>query len=162
MIEMKTLKGENFLICHGDMTPGENTESINKGDGLFSQYVYVAEGGATVTYGKITIDADAGMLHDFTHMYGKKLLIRNKDQRSIWFAINPIPETSRYDVRLISGPANVTIAPATYVRKVICGKGTAIVNDKELKYLDVGSCPVDKELIITLGEDCDLLIMHEV
>lgn len=151
---------KGFAMCRGHITSNdfyEYTQEDVSSDARFSQIFYLLEGSGTVynSDGSLHDKSDVSNAWDIRYFYKKPYKFVAGDRGATWICINPIPADKFFDMELIK--QSTSIEGTEEEQNIICVKGTAIINDKQLKQFNYARIPNGKVANITVPEGSELL-----
>ena len=135
MITYKTTHCRGFVLCVGSGLQGGTLTQPNVGHGFAMQYVYAYKGHGEISNSEMSDLIPNGELTDISKYMGTEVSFKVLGDPSMWVAINPIPDTDRFDAFLIRGEETVTVVGAEKRKYIVCLEGTIGCNDKELQAL---------------------------
>ena len=120
MILNNAVNTGNFIYCVAHITPNEKHSYYNQGHGHYHQYAYIVDGYA-VSHVRDSEDSDPlhtfrdddrtqGILLDLSSTLGKYHTITTKEQGISMVLFNPIPETRKINVEIVTGPNTKTVS----------------------------------------------------
>ncbi len=136
MIYQKDIICRGFTLCCGSATANETLNAPNIGGGKFNHYVYVYLGGGVVSNGVEYITMNEGTLTDLSQFAGAPIQYKSFPEGGIWVAINPVPDSKRYDGRLLTGPVTESITGDGSEMFVISFEKKIQCNDVDVNPLD--------------------------
>jgi hypothetical protein len=120
MIYQKDVICRGFTLCCGSATANETLNAPNIGGGKFNHYVYVYLGGGVVGNGVDYITMNEGALTDISKFAGAPIQYKSFSSGGIWVAINPVPDSKRYDGKLLKGPHTEQFTNEGKEKFIIC------------------------------------------
>lgn len=127
MISYKTTPCRGFVLCVGSGLQNDVFVQPNKGDGVAIQYAYAYKGHGTVTNGAMSDTLPGKQLLDLTKYMGKEFTFTLLGDPTMWIAINPVPDTARFDAELLPSGAH-TVRGVDKRRYVLCLEGAIQCN----------------------------------
>jgi hypothetical protein len=140
MIYQEDIICRGFTLCRGSATQNEVLNAINVGAGKFNHFVYVYLGGGIVGNESGTVPLNEGTLTDISQFAGAPIKYQSYPEGGIWVAINPAPDTKRYNGRLLKGPVTESITGDGKETFILCLDKTIKCNDVDIythKYVRV-------------------------
>lgn len=130
MIYQKDVVCRGFTLCCGSSTKNETMDAPNIGGGKFNHYVYVYQSlDGVVGNGDKEIILTEGELIDLSPLAGGPIKYRGG---GMWVAINPFPDTKRYNGRLLRGPVTESFTGDGSEMFIIGLEKVIICNDAEV------------------------------
>jgi hypothetical protein len=166
MIISNALSAGSFLYCMTHVSPHEEAEYFNGGDGHYHQYAYLVEGYGiaeirSVSGGPIVAIDDtkqAGTLIDQSSYRDMYYTIKTADSGVTLFFFNPVPSTRNLSVNIVNaGTHTVTATDKTIT--IVCITGPVTAAGKEIlsmQYAKVFSGSAI-ELVIPANAVCALV-----
>jgi len=135
VISCKTIQCRGFVLCVGSGLKGSTLTQPNAGHGFAMQYVYVYKGHGEISNGTTSSPLPSQELTDISKYMGSEVSFKVLGDPTLWVAINPTPDTDRFEARLLRGGESATIESGEKRQYIVCLEGGIECNDKQLQAL---------------------------
>jgi len=162
MIIMDSITGRGFVTCAGAVSPNDGFLHPNNANGVTNQWAYMLSGNlcATAENGDV-IELLEGTLTDMSPWANMKISYDDKGTGAQYFAINPVPNTLRYDAELLRGPLKKTIVGTSKLTNIVGLEHVITCNNIPLKSRQFATVSEGKEVVIDVPENSVALIITE-
>lgn len=162
MILMDTTVGRGFVTCAGSITPKDGFLHANNADGVTNQWVYMFSGNvkATAQNGDV-IDLLDGTLTDMSPWSNMSVSYDDVESGAQYIAINPVPNTRKYNAELLKGPVQKTITGTSKLTNIVGLEHTITCNNIPLKSRQFATVSEGKEVTIDVPENSVAVILTE-
>lgn len=162
MILMDTTIGKGFVTCAGSITPKDGFIHPNNSDGVTNQWVYMFSGSvkATTENGDI-VELVEKEITDMSPWANMGISYDDKGTGAQYIAINPVPNTLKYDAQLLKGPVQKTIIGTNKITNIVGLEHSITCNGKTVKSRNFANVPEGKEVYIDVPEGSVALIITE-
>jgi hypothetical protein len=160
---LNTLLCRGFALCTGYLAPNEILKNTNKAATELNQAVYVILGNATAaSENKQSILLNARQLADVSDFAGQEITHTAGSDGVAWVAVNPIPETKRYQTQLVSGGDTVEVTADGAECAIVCLVGSIDVNGKQIAALEYARVLPTKIVTLEVPQNSVALILKAV
>jgi redox-sensitive bicupin YhaK (pirin superfamily) len=159
MISYKTTACRGFVLCVGSGLNGDVFTQPNQGDGVAIQYAYAYKGHGTVTNGGMSDTLAGKELLDLTKYMGREVRFTMLGDPTMWVAVNPVPDTVRFDAVLHNGAKTFAVQGAEKRKAVVCLEGNITCNSATVSALKYVSIKQGDSVTVTVPEDAVALVL---
>lgn len=159
MITYKTTPCRGFVMCVGSGLQNDVFQQDNQGDGIAIQYAYAYKGHGTVTNGVLSDVLPGKELLNLDKYMGTQVTFTMLGDPTMWIAINPVPDTARFDAELHKGPTSLTVSGADKRKSVVCLEGEITCNDVGVQALKYVSVKNGTDVTVQVPQDAVALVL---
>jgi hypothetical protein len=162
MISYKTTACRGFVLCVGSALPGDVLTQPNKGAGVAIQYVYVYRGNATVTDGSTTKELPSKQLLNLTNYMGREISFAMLGDPTMWVAINPAPEATRFTAEFVGGGETLVVTGGEQRKTILCLEGSILCNEVSVAALKYAPVRDDITVTLVVPEDSAAVVLTTI
>lgn len=162
MITFKTTTCRGFVLCVGSGLQNDTLVQKNEGAGVAIQYIYGYKGHGTVTNGQMSDALEGKKLLDMTKYMGTELTFTMLGDPTMWIAINPTPDTARFDAEFLAGGVSQTVQGTEKRRYILCLDGTVQCNDTTLEATKYVALRSDSNVSVVVPEGSAAVVLTTV
>lgn len=162
MISYKTTACRGFVLCVGSGLQNDVFVQPNKGDGVAIQYAYAYKGHGTVANGEMSDVLPGKQLLDLTKYMGKEFTFTLLGDPTMWVAINPVPDTSRFDAEFLAGGTSKAVRGAEKRRYILCLDGSIQCNGTTLEATKYVALRSDSSVSVVVPEGSAAVVLTTV
>jgi hypothetical protein len=148
MISYKTIACRGFVLCVGSALPEDVLVQPNTGAGVAMQYAYVYRGHAAITNGRTTEALPGRQLLNLTKYMGTEVTFTMLGDPTMWIAINPASEGTRFTAEFVGGGETITVSGGDQRKTILCLEGEVLCN--EISVAALKYAPVRNDSTVTL------------
>jgi hypothetical protein len=162
MISYKTTTCRGFVLCVGNGLQNDVFVQPNKGDGVAIQYAYAYKGYGKVTNGEMSDELAGKQLLDMTKYMGKEITFTMLGDPTMWIAINPTPDTTRFDAEFLAGGTSQDVEGTEKRRYILCLDGSIECNGTTLEATKYVALRSDSNVSVTVPDGSAAVVLTTV
>lgn len=152
-----------FALCTGYLAPNAVLKNPNREASEVNQAVYVLSGNAVATSkNKQPIVLGTAAISDVYDFMGDEITYTAGPNGLAWIALNPIPETKKYQTQLVQAGSSVEIASDGAECAVICLFGSVNIGDKTIGAQNYARILPTKTVMVEVPQNSTALIIKAI
>lgn len=152
-----------FALCTGYLAPNEILINKNKAATEVNQAVYTVAGNAVASSDdKPDVVLSSDCLADVSDFTGNEITYKAGLDGLAWVAINPIPETKKYQTQLVQAGNSVEVVADGAECAVICLVGNTNVSGKTIPTLNYARILPTKTVMVKALQNSVALVIKAV
>lgn len=152
-----------FALCTGYLAPNEILINKNKAATEVNQVVYTVAGNAVATSkNKQPTLLDTASVADVSDFIGDEITYTAGSNGLAWIALNPIPETKKYQTQLVQAGNSIEVVSDGAECAIICLVGNANVSGKTIPALSYARVLPTKTVVLEAPANSVALVIKAV
>jgi hypothetical protein len=160
VISYKTIHCRGFVLCVGSGLQGGTLTQPNAGHGFAMQYVYVYKGHGEISNGAMSDPLPSQELTDISKYMGNEVSFKVLGDPTLWVAINPTPDTDRFDALLLRNGESTMVNGGENRKYIVCLEGSIGCNDKQLQALMYAPVRSNSTVSVTVPQGATALVLN--